>query len=351
MDPYEVLGTSRDASEEEIKKAFKEKASKFHPDRNPGDANSEAAFKKVNSAYQIVGDPTKRKEYDRLHEPAPSFNGGFQDMFSDMLNGVRSRRQASDTVDPFTTPIAGEDWTESVTITLRESMEGCTRNVKFKTAKRTIPCLKCEGSGQGKNARKFPCASCVGRGTKAKFSPTSGPEVVKCPACKGGGFTSPDKCNTCRGTGRTAFERSVDLAIPMGIGDGQMLRVAGMGIPGVHASPGDLYIKIRVLDDPDFKRLGSDILTTRTITLPQAMLRSRVTVTTLDGGAVEVDIPHNLRPDTEVRVSGEGMRSLLDKRKSGDLIVRFQISMPATMSARAIALAEQLAEELQTGGP
>lgn len=356
MDPYEVLGASRGASEDEIKKAFKEKAAKFHPDRNPGNAESEAAFKRVNSAYQIIGDPEKRKEYDKQHEPSDfpfghsPFSGSARDAFSDILNGVRARRQASDTVDPFTTPIMGEDWNDSIAITLRESMEGCTRNIKFKTAKRTVPCVKCDTSGHAKNARKFPCASCVGRGSKAKFSSSSGPEVVKCPACKGSGYTSPDKCNACRGTGRTPFERNVDLIIPMGIADGQVMRMAGMGIPGVHASPGDLYVKIKVLEDPDFKRSGPDILTTCTITFPQALLQSKVVVPTLDGGAVEVNIPPGLRPDTEVRVSGEGMKSLLDKRK-GDLVVRFQVAMPTMMSARAMALAEQLAEELQTGGP
>lgn len=356
-DPYAVLGLQRHASEEEVRKAFRDMAAKLHPDKNPGDKAAEDAFKAANSAFQTLSNPEKRAKWDMMNPvftpphdgaggvSADQFNEAMKDLFKNHV--PRSRERVPD-ADPFQTPVMGEDIHVTIHVTLREAATGCVKHVEARSPGHRVKCGECDGSGNKRTGRRFPCGSCSGRGRKVSFG--SGLNLGNCQSCKGSGWTSPDKCGACKGTGKVPFRRSVNVTIPVGISDGQILRIAGLGTPGVMSKPGDLFATVRVSGDDHYRREGQDMRVIRVLTLAEALSGGDVEVPTIDGGSVMVPIPDGVGPGKEVRVKGSGIRSPNDPGTVGDLIVDFQVAMPERMTARARKLAEELSSELSRRG-
>lgn len=353
MDPYKVLGLQRGASDEDVRKAFRDAASRLHPDRNPGDKAAEDAFKTANTAFQILSDTEKRTKWDRMNpvftppptgfggSSADSFNRAMEDLFK---NHVPKSRERVPDADPFQTPVEGEDMHVAVSLTLKEAAIGCVKHVEARSPGHRVRCEDCDGSGCKRTGRRFPCSSCSGRGRKVSFG--AGLNLGACQSCKGTGWTSPDKCEACKGTGRVPFRRSVNVTVPIGIADGQVLRLAGLGTPGVMSKPGDLFVTVRVSNDDHFRRDGFDMHVVRVLTLSEALMGGDVEVPTIDGGSVVVQVPNGAGPGRSSRIKGVGIRSPSNPSVVGDLIVDFQISMPERMSARARKLAEELSAEL-----
>jgi molecular chaperone DnaJ len=358
-DPYKVLGVERGASDDEIRRAFRDIASKLHPDRNPGDKEAEEAFKVANSAFQTLSDPVKRAKWDRMNVPFVPLDGGFggvssesfnrtmQDLFKNHATRAKERSQDS---DPTQAPVMGEDLHAVLNISLKEAATGCVKQVSVISLKSKIKCDGCDGSGVKPTGRKFPCGSCSGRGKKVSFSSGGGPTLNPCPSCRGTGWSSPDKCEKCGGSGKVSFKRTVNVTVPVGISDGQVLRLAGLGTPGVMSKPGDMFVTVRVAPDDNYRRSGHDIHAVRVLTLSEALLGGEVEVPTLDGGSVMVPIPSGVRPGKDIRVEKAGIRSPVDPKSTGDLVVSFQVMIPEKMSSRAKKLAEELAEELSKKG-
>ena len=328
-DYYKILGVSKSASPEDIKKAYRKLARKYHPDVNPGNKTAEARFKEINEAYEVLADPEKRRKYDSPGWQDPfGFGGsrpgargrttvppdyadptGFSDFF-ETLFGQRNRRgSATDTgARPNTTrrpeaPAAqvGENIEQPIEISLRDAYSGTTRNF---TVEVTEPC----------------------------------------PVCHGTGFVGTRVCATCGGTGTTSRTRKLEVQIPPGVDTGSRVRVAGAGQPGANGGPaGDLYLLVTMTPDPNFERKGDDLLTDAQAPLTMAVLGGEARVETLDGKRVLLTIPPETQNGQTFRLVGKGM----PRRKDGgfgNLLVRIQVVLPTRLSPQEKQLFEQLAQ-------
>ncbi len=370
MNFYELLGVDRSAGAEDIKKAFRKKAQETHPDKHPDDKDAANRFSAINSAYQVLGDAEKRKKYD-LELDATILGSDtarnwarnavaqdLQDLLEETMNRVRTQSQNTsftsqnvhsfyqDLLDDEPEPKHGEDFNMEVVISLAEAVQGCEKSSSYTYPAHRVPCDSCEGVGIPKTARKFPCMACGGKGRKPNFQVGIGPRLAACPACRGSGSSSREKCNPCKGTGKKPFKRELKLRIPSGVQTGQTLRFAGGGIPGVGHPPGDLFVKVRVMDDGAFTRKGQDLFVSCIVTLSQALRGDLVEVPCIDGRSIQVGIPRPLRPGSPIRIEGEGVKGITSHGR-GDLYVEFQIALPTKMTPRAQKLSEELAEELE----
>ncbi len=350
-DFYEVLGVARDASADDIRRAYKQAALKFHPDRNPGDAAAEASFKEATEAYSVLSDAEKRGVYDRFGHAGVEGRGGFdfsnagmgdilshfQDLFSDFFGGFgggQGRRA----------PERGQDVLVGVTLSLREAMQGTKHEVAVHGS---APCESCNGSGAAKGTSPQRCSQCGGSGQVASsrgflmFATT-------CPACHGRGETISSPCPTCRGRGETERQRKVLVTIPAGIDDGQRLRVPSQGMPGRAGTPvGDLYVEIQVEPEPGFRREGADLVVQHAVTFATAALGGRVEVRLPDDSKTEVRIEAGTQPGTVVRVRGQGMPRLNRRSERGDLHVVVTVAVPKSLSRKAKKLLEELDRALR----
>jgi molecular chaperone DnaJ len=351
---YEVLGSSREASSDDLRKAYKREALKFHPDRNPGDPTAEAKFKEANEAYQVLSDDQKRQIYDQfghagLEGGGPGFDGGMgdvfahmQDLFSEMFSGGGGpfgggggRRQQQ----------RGQDLRVQVRLTLEQAAFGCKREITVRAPTR---CDDCAGTGAKAGTKPEACSQCRGAGQVSNargfvmFTST-------CPRCQGHGVLIKHACASCRGQGVVEKARKVMVTFPAGIDANQRLRVPGQGMPGPpNGQAGDLYVEIDVEEDPRFERDGVDLVTRVHVSLADAALGAQIEVPSLDENAKPdaLEIPPGTQPGAVFTLKGRGVPRL-DGRGRGSLVVVIQVDVPTALSARARELIEALDAELR----
>lgn len=347
-DYYEVLGVSRTASAEEIRKAYKRLAAKYHPDRNQGDDEAIERFKEVQEAAEVLSDADKRARYDRFgHEGVRGgarsagaqdlgdIFGAFGDLFEGVFNsggGGRGGRGAG---------ARGETLQAQVRIDLTEAFQGCRRELRFS---RNEPCDKCQGSGCKPGTSPTTCSTCRGHGQVVQSQGFFRMQTT-CPACRGRGTVVKDPCTDCRGQGRGMKEVVREVSIPAGIDTGMQLCLRGEGEAGLNGGPrGDLYVNVEVRRHPLFQRDGQDLMYRMPITFAQAALGAEIEIPTLKGKET-LKVRPGTQPGEVNRLKGFGMP---DPRgasmKSGDLLVEIQVEVPRKLSADQEELLRKLAE-------
>lgn len=356
-DYYEVLGVSRNASQEEIKKAYRELAKKYHPDVNPGNKEAEARFKEASEAYAVLGDEQKRAQYDQFGHAAFDGQGGFGsggfdfnsgdfgDIFGDIFGDLFGTGRRSGAGGG---PAKGANIRTSVQITFQEAVFGCEKTL---TLNLKDPCPTCGGTGAKPGTSPKMCPRCHGKGqvvyTQQSFFGTV-TNTQTCPQCGGTGKIIEEKCTTCGGTGYTSSRKNIRVSIPAGIDNGQSVRIREKGEPGIKGGPrGDLLVEIRVRDDPKFQRQDYDIFSIEKISYAQAALGGNMLIDTVDG-KVLYEVKPGTQSGTRVRLRGKGVPSLRDKNVRGDHYVTLVVETPVKLSKEAKETLEKF-DEL-TGG-
>jgi molecular chaperone DnaJ len=332
---YEVLGLKKGASEAEIKKAFRRLARKYHPDVNPGDKGAEARFKDISEAYEVLGDPKKRAEYDQMgdqafrdfftgrREEAAGYGGyrsSFRDMeFSELFGDLFER---GETFRP-RGRARGEDYLYQLEIGFTDAIGGASTEIRLR---KEDVCPTCNGSGGDPSGKRVTCQQCGGSGM-VELSRERMTVRQVCPRCHGEGRINETPCGGCRGRGRVEREETVSVKIPPGVRDGSKLRIAGKGGQGMDGGPpGDLYIQIRIGPHPIFSRKGDDIYSTVEVSIPEAVLGGKVQVSTLDG-MVNMTIPPGTQNGQKLRLKGRGAPHLKGSGR-GDHYVEVRVLIP-----------------------
>ena len=354
-DYYEVLGVQKNAGEDEIKKAYRSLAKKYHPDMNPGDKEAEVKFKEVNEAYAVLSDSEKRSKYDRFGHDAfdPSAGGGggfggfggmdfdFGDIFSSFFGGGggggRSRANM---------PVEGDDVATRVSVSFDEAAFGCKKEVNFA---RVESCPDCVGTGAEKGTSPETCGECHGTGRVTVRQQTMLGYMQTqraCSKCGGKGKIIKSPCKNCNGKGRIKINKKLEVNIPAGIDDGQNIILRGQGCAGINGGPsGDLIIEVRVLEDKIFEREGNNIYCEVPITFAEATLGADVDFPTLGGGSEKFKIPEGTQSGTAFTLRGKGIPDINTKRK-GDLIVTVAVETPKNLNAKQKELLTAFADSL-----
>jgi len=354
-DYYEVLGVPRDASESDLKAAFRNMARKLHPDVNSS-PDAEEKFKEINEAYSVLSDPDKRAAYDRFgHQGVKGFNGGggfetvdfsdFADIFGDMFGfggfGGRSRTASR------TSPRRGADLQYQIAISFKEAVFGAEKEIDV-TKDET--CGTCGGDGAKPGTSPKTCPECQGRGEVRQTRQTllgSMVQVTTCPVCGGRGKVVESHCPTCEGRGKVRETRRKKITIPGGVDDGTRIRLAGEGQPGDNnGPPGDLYLLIRVRPHKFFRRRDTDILLDLNVNIAQATLGAEVKVPTVDGD-VMLKIPPGTQPGKIIRMRGKGVPHLRSNSR-GDQLVIVSVTIPTRLDDEERELFEKLAEKMDS---
>jgi molecular chaperone DnaJ len=348
-DYYEVLGVGRDASDQELKSAYRKQAMKFHPDRNPGDHAAEEKFKQASEAYQVLSDADKRAAYDRYGHAgiggqgfgAGPFAGGvdigdiFGDLFGEMfsMGGAGSQRASRHQ--------RGDDLRFDLTINFEDAFFGTETEVKLR---RLEACPTCKGSGSASGRGPSVCSNCQGRG-QLRYQQGFFSVARTCSACGGTGAVISDPCQTCRGETRAPVEVKMKVRVPPGVEDGTRIRYAGEGDTGRGGGPkGDLYIVLQVRAHDFFERNGYDLHCVIPISFPQATLGAEFEIPGIDG-PVEIKVPEGTQSGREIRVRGRGV-PYLNERGSGDLIVKVVVQIPRKLSRAQKDLVAKLADTM-----
>jgi molecular chaperone DnaJ len=350
-DFYEVLGLSKNASTDEIKKAFRTLARKYHPDVNK-DAGAEASFKEINEAYSVLSDPQKRSQYDQFGHAGAQFGGGggqgfegfdFGDMFGQGFGGGGG--QFEDLFDTFfggsrrqrTGPRRGDDLRYDLSVTLAEASRGIEKDIDLP---HFVSCQTCKGTGAKPGTNPEKCSTCKGSGEVRRTQRTmigAFTQVTTCPECNGSGKIIKTPCPECHGRGLTRKTHKVSVKVPMGVETGQKLRIPKAGDSGEKGgSPGDLYIFITVKEDPNFERDGADLHHKLYVPLTKAILGSQMEVPTIDG-KVELKIPAGTQSGSVLRMREKGMPHL-GSRARGDLYIHVDVSIPKDLSKEELEL-------------
>lgn len=336
-DYYELLGVGRNASQDEIKKAFRQLARKWHPDVNPGNREAEERFKEINAAFQVLNDPQKRAQYDQFGHAAfgASDFSGFQNFasfdelfrnfdFGDIFNVLRGGRTAEE---------SGADLRYDMEISLEESFSGLTTKIEIP---RLEECHACGGRGAKPGFLK-ECPDCGGAGELRKVHRTAFAQFVNitvCNKCNGRGSIAVKPCEKCGGDGRTRHVRKIEVQIPKGIEDGQHLRIQGEGECGEYGTPpGDLYVVVGVKEHEIFDRHGADLFCITTIDLGTAIFGGDVDIPTISGRAA-LGIPDGTQSHTIFRLKGQGMPHSASGDKRGDLLVKVVVTIPRHLSKK-----------------
>jgi molecular chaperone DnaJ len=344
-DYYEILGVAREATPEEIKKAFRQLAMKHHPDRNAGEKASEDKFKVINEAYSCLSDPEKRSNYDRFGT-AEGFAGGgqgpfsagagfgdiFEDFFGDVFGGNFGGHKRE-------RPAKGHDLRYDLDITLEESVFGTEKVISFQKLRK---CGECSGTGSAPGKSPEVCNSCKGSG-HVRYQQGFFSVSKTCGRCYGTGKIITDPCRKCKGNGKIQEMHSVNLKIPSGVDAGSRLRITGEGELGAHnGPPGDLYVIIDIEDHPIFKREGTEIYCEYPLSFTTAVLGAEIEVPTLDGSA-KIKVPPGTPSGKTFTLKGKGAPHLGSKQR-GNQIIRVFIDVPKKLTARQKELLEEFAE-------
>jgi len=349
---YDLLGVSRDASEAEIKKAYRKLAMEYHPDRNSA-SEAEARFKEITEAYEVLRDPQKRAAYDRYGKAGVGAGGGFGFHHVDLsealnifmrdfggLGGFESifggGRQRADTR-------RGQDVRMTVKLSLTEVATGVKKSVKLKTLER---CSNCSGSGAKPGTKPTPCSTCGGAGEVRRAARSMFGQFVSvspCPTCAGEGQVVQQPCEVCRGEGRVRGDRTVVVEIPAGVSSNNYLTLRGQGAAGPRNGPnGDLLVMLDIKEDSRFERQGDDLIYDQPLSFSQAALGCEVEVPT-PYGKETVQVPGGTQPETVVRLKGRGL-PVLGQNSKGDLLVRLHVWTPERLSEEQERLFRELAK-------
>lgn len=354
-DYYEVLGVSKGASADEVKKAYRKLAIKYHPDKNQGDKEAEEKFKESTEAYEVLSDAKKKQVYDQYgFAGVEGMNGGqghdyssvyrdFEDIFGDFggifdsfFGGGGGGRRSGRSAKP-----RGSDLRYNLNIPFKDAVFGTKVQISYN---RHVECSPCSGTGAESGGGKKMCPTCGGSGQVRRssgfFSIASA-----CPTCNGDGFVIENPCKSCRGSGVAQKSQKIKVTIPPGIESGKRINIPGQG----HASPnggltGDLYVYITVAQHKYFERDGADVYCVVPISITQASLGSDLTVKTLDDKNVKLKIPAGTQHDKILRLRGEGIPYLHNAGRRGDMYIKIRVNIPAKLSSKAKSLLKELAE-------
>ena len=332
-DYYAVLGVTREASEDDIRSAYRKLARQYHPDINQADEAS-SRFREVTEAYEVLSDPQRRQRYDMFGSTDGAVGFGIDDLFNTFFGGEMRRRERG--------PMRGADLRMQLEIELIDAVRGGERGIKVP---RLETCERCGGDGAEPGSTVTTCEQCKGRGEVRQVQQSVFGRFVNvstCPRCGGAGKTVDKLCTRCRGEGRERKERDIVLTIPAGIDDGQQLRVAGEGEAGTRGGPaGDLYVLIRLKDHPRFRREGDDLVHVLRISPAQAALGDELDVPTIEGERARVRVPAGAQHGQAVRLKGKGVPRLGSSGR-GDQLVYLDVLIPRTLTKEQKVLYQKL---------
>ncbi len=358
-DYYDILGVSRDASDKEIKNAYRKQALKYHPDRNPGSAEAEEKFKEASEAYQVLGDAQKKAQYDQFGHTQFQHAGGahsfrdvhdifesFSDIFDQMNFGGMGRgggfedlfRRSS---APSRQGREGADLRYHQEVTLKDVLYGCEKVVEFSSI---LNCEQCKGTGAKNGKALKTCSKCNGRGQKMRsqgfisFSST-------CDMCAGRGEIVDFPCGSCHGKGEAKQKKQLSVKIPKGVETGTRLRVRSEGEMGYKGGrQGDLYVEIKVKDDPFFERRGVDLIANVKISYLQAILGAEVQAPSLEEDPIYIQIPKGVQPEEQITLRNKGLPLLASGGRRGSLIYNIQVQIPKKLKKKELDLLSQIAK-------
>jgi molecular chaperone DnaJ len=344
-DYYEVLGLPRNASEQEIKSAYRKQALKYHPDRNPGDPQAEERFKEAAEAYGVLGDPQKRRRYDTYGHAGvsgaagagfdPTIFADFSDILGDFFGfgDIFGRRRG---------PRRGADLRYNLEISFEEAAFGTETQIRIPRAE---SCKECSGSGAAPGTSPKACPTCGGAG-QVTFQQGFFSVARTCSQCRGTGRIITERCQVCDGAGQVSTEKTLQIKVPPGVDTGSQLRISGEGEAGpLGGAPGDLYVVVRVEPHPLFKRDGTHLFCEIPVSVPQAALGASLEIPTLEGKKTKLTIPEGTQSGSVVRVRGQGVPQL-GGRGRGDLHVLVRVVVPTHLNSTQRKLMEELAETL-----
>jgi molecular chaperone DnaJ len=353
-DYYEVLGVPRNASKEDIKKAYRKLAIQYHPDKNPGNKESEEKFKEATEAYEVLADDKKRQTYDQFGFAGIEGMGGgahdfssvfrdFEDIFGDFSGifdsffggSTRRRRQAR------SNSMRGADLRYDLEIDFQDAVFGTSREISYQ---RNDTCSSCDGSGAESGSGKTMCPTCGGSGQVRRssgfFSIAS-----TCPSCRGEGYIIKNPCKVCNGSGVVKRKRVIKVTIPAGIENGRRIHIPNQGDGGLNGGPpGDLYVYIHIRAHEYFKRDGNDIYCVIPVSITQASLGSEILVPTIDKKKVRVKIPPGTQTGKVLRLKNEGVPYINNSHRRGDMYIELLVEIPERLSARAKTLLKELSD-------
>lgn len=368
QDFYDVLGVSKSASDDEIKKAYRKMAMQFHPDKNKGDKTAEAKFKEINEAYEVLKDSQKKAAYDRFGHSAftqggggagGGFGGGGFEGFSGFSGGsgfspfsdlfeafFRQSQDGGDSGDFNNSRMQesrkGNDIRYNLELSLDEAFKGKKTKLRFSTL---MSCVTCNSTGSASGAKPATCGTCNGRG-QVRFQQALFVVERTCHACGGSGQLISDPCKTCHGQGRHKREKNIEVEIPAGVDDGARVRVSGQGEAGVRGGPnGDLYIFVTVKQHRVFKRQQETIHCKVPINIAQAALGATIEVPTIDGGKADVVVPAGTQHGHQIRVKGKGMPHLRGSSR-GDMLVELSLEVPVNLTKKQKELLQEFSSDL-----
>ncbi|MBG51107.1 MAG: molecular chaperone DnaJ [Alphaproteobacteria bacterium] len=350
-DFYSLLGVDRSATADELKKAYRKLAMKWHPDKNPGDADAEKKFKEISEAYDVLKDEQSRAAYDQYGHaafdgsmggrPGGGFNGDFSssmsdifdDLFGEFTGGRRGQRSNGGRA-------RGADLRYNMSITLEEAYEGKKAQIRVPSS---VSCDTCAGSGATPGSKPINCNTCGGSGRVRAAQGFFSIERT-CPSCHGRGQVIEDPCKSCHGQGRVQKERTLSVTIPQGVEEGTRIRLSGEGEAGMRGGPaGDLYIFLSVSPHKLFERDGTELFCSVPVSLTTAALGGEIEVPTLGGGKVKVKIPEGTQTGKQFRLRGKGMPGL-HARRHGDLYIQIQVETPVGLTKKQKDLLKQFQE-------